>query len=301
MNNSVFNQFIVIIACFGLLTGAAALSPVSSPVKASADQVQVANSGQETCRGAEVWDQTTESCVLKLTQDQVNNLDNVLSGALTDDDLASRIIADENKPRVDPNSPEEVKKRETDFAKKAAVAKSQDSDLISKTLGVSAYVVIPKIKVSAPIVYTTGKDIQTSDWACLGQNCPMRFKLSKGVLHIAGYPEPGSKGNTLIVGHSSAYSSEPGDYKTIFAKINELSPGDTFEVRYSNNKVLKYKVFESFKYELSNAISANPSAEATAASDKRNNRYGDKSVVTLETCWPVGSNKDRWVVQGQLI
>jgi LPXTG-site transpeptidase (sortase) family protein len=150
-------------------------------------------------------------------------------------------------------------------------------------------------------VYTTGFDIQTGDWACLGANCPMRFKLSKGVLHIAGYPEPGEKGNSIIVGHSSAYASEPGDYKTVFAKINELGIGDTFEIRYSNNKVQKFKVFESFEYKLSNALSNNPSQEATDASNKRNNRYPNDNVVTLETCWPVGTNKDRWVVQAKLI
>ncbi len=298
MNNSVFNQFIVVIACFTLLTGAAAISPNSSNnTTAKAGQSQV--SPADACQGDEVFDTVSEACVLVLKPGEIADLDKVLSGGITNEDLAARIIADENKPRVDPNSPEEIKKREAEYANSKKPGKSSDTDLNSPKLAVTSYIVISKIKTTAPIVYSNGSDIQNSDWACIG--CPMRAKLAKGVLHIAGYPEPGEKGNSVIVGHSSAYASESGSYKTVFAKLNELAPGDTFEVRYSNGKILKYKIFESFEFKLSNAISNNPSAEATAAANKRNNRYGDSSVITLETCWPVGTNKDRWVVQGKLI
>ena len=299
MNNSVFNQFIVIITCFSLLTAAAALSPNKQNLALADKNQTVTTSQNASCRGDEVFDTASESCVLVLKPGEVSDLDKVLSGGLNDDDLAARIIADENKPRVDPNSAEEIKKREAEFAKSQKPVKSTDKDLNSPKLAVTSYIVISKIKTTSPIVYSNGFDIQNPDWACIG--CPMRAKLAKGVLHIAGYPEPGEKGNSVIVGHSSAYASEAGDYKTVFAKLNELSIGDTFEIRYSSGKVLKYKIFESFEFALSNAVSNNPSAQATAAADKRNNRYGTSSVVTLETCWPIGTNKDRWVVQGKLI
>lgn len=292
MLSSVFNKALISTLSFLLLVGIGVAIPGDANTTRRVEPQ--AATDPNGCKRTEVYNEEFKTCVLNLSDNELNDLQIYLTdSSITNEDLAARIVAEYDAARANPETDK------TPFDPKAQATKTGDPDYSSKKYSRTSTIVIPSIQVSAPIVYSSYNDVLTLDWASI--NSPMRKKLAKGVLHTAGLPEPGDKGNTVLVGHSSAYYVERSKYSTIFARLNKVPIGDTFEVRNSDGKVYKYKVFESFEYNFSNAISNNPSAEATAQAQKRNNRFADDSVITLETCWPVGTNKDRWVVQARLI
>src|SRR5690606_9040421 len=80
--------------------------------------------------------------------------------------------------------------------------------------------IIPKIPVDVPVVYDTRPD-QASQLQAMEQ----------GVAWF-GIPgansRPGQVGNTVLSGHSSNDLFDPGDYKFIFARLEQLVENDTF-------------------------------------------------------------------------
>lgn len=143
-------------------------------------------------------------------------------------------------------------------------------DNIQKDLG-NYYLSIPKINVVAPVLLgVDAADKQNYDKA-----------LEKGVAQIGtAFPGEGS-GNIFIYGHSSATQKSP--YQSIFATLNELIQGDEILINYqgkSYNYVVKKK-----KIVQKNDLSVlNPTK---------------KETLTLMTCWPVGTNKERLVVSAE--
>ena len=140
-------------------------------------------------------------------------------------------------------------------------------------------VVIPKINVSAPVIYgLTDLSEEGSQKA-----------LQNGVIH---YPigganaHPGQNGNTVVLGHSSADFFEPGNYKFIFVQLNRLGEGDLFYLDYEGTRYT-YKVFKT---------------EIIAPSEVGKLAIGnDKPYATLITCDPVGTAVNRFIVYGEQI
>ena len=127
---------------------------------------------------------------------------------------------------------------------------------------------IEKINVLVPVI----KDVD-------GKNKTAYNKaLKDGVAHFSGTALPGEKGNIFVFGHSSA------DYKTDFAKVfvdlNNLEEGDTIVVFYQNNEH-KYKVSEKKIIEPTDTSVLNK---------------GRKEILTLMTCWPIGTKEKRLIV-----
>lgn len=128
---------------------------------------------------------------------------------------------------------------------------------------------IKKLGINAPIV--TG--INPSDKEAYNQ------ALKSGVVLMDGTPLPGTgSGNTFIFGHSSAI--EKSDYDKIFSKLNDLEKDDSVLINYSG-KSYNYKVIDK-KIVDKNDLSV---------LDQTNNER-----VTLMTCWPIGTDKQRLVV-----
>lgn len=127
--------------------------------------------------------------------------------------------------------------------------------------------VIPKIKVDAPIIWNVPEDQITQ-------------KLEKGVVHYQGTALPGQAGNVFITGHSSYYIWAPGDYKDVFALLNELSAGDQITVRYKGAQ---------FNYVVTDSVTVDPS-------DMKVLEQGNDEVLSLMTCVPVGTNLRRLIV-----
>ena len=205
---------------------------------------------------------------------------------------------------------------------------------------------IPDIGVSAPVIFANSFDSQSSDWNCLKsyRQCPMRYLLRFGILHIFGTPQPGDIGNSILVGHSSCFGAEKTEYCKVLAKLNNLNNGSKFNVTYSNGREQTFEVFDSYRVYLANGKKTATQIDATQNKinakqrqidkaknakiranfekqlatlqnqynslsqkneatniDKRNNKFPNERVVTIETCWPLGTATDRWVIQAKVI
>ncbi|MCX6810169.1 MAG: sortase [Candidatus Berkelbacteria bacterium] len=131
---------------------------------------------------------------------------------------------------------------------------------------------IDKINISAPVK----KNVD-------GNNQELYMKaLQNGVALLAGSVLPGEVGNSVIFGHSSYYRSQPGSFKTVFAKLNNLIGGDEIKISIGSS-IFSYKVYDK---------------KIVAADDISVASQSDKSLkkLTLITCWPVGTSNQRLVV-----
>ncbi len=146
-------------------------------------------------------------------------------------------------------------------------------------VGSDPRLIIPKISVNAPVVY--GLDDLSEDSA--------QEALQSGVIHypITGANAlPGQKGNTVILGHSSADFFEPGDYKFIFVQLNRLTTGDLFYLDYEGTRYT-YRVNKT---------------EIISPTDIGKLAIGDdKPYATLITCDPPGTAKNRLVIYAEQI
>lgn len=149
-------------------------------------------------------------------------------------------------------------------------------DPTSTTAGPESLVIIPKINVEAPVVYNA-PTIQEKD---------IQKGLEDGVVHYITTPNPGEKGNSVIVGHSSNNILNSGKYKFAFVLLNKLEVGDTFSLT-KNSKRYTYRIYDK-KIVKPNDLSV------------LNNN--DKSAtVTLITCDPPGTSINRLIVIGEQI
>lgn len=128
---------------------------------------------------------------------------------------------------------------------------------------------IERVGIKAPIT-----------WDIINNPADTAKALESGVIHIAGTAHPGEVGNVFITGHSSNYLWAPGDYKTVFAVLNETVIGDKIIIRYQG-KYFSYKVSKSFVVKPTEISVMN---------------QGQMSILTLVTCTPVGTSLNRLVV-----
>jgi len=134
-------------------------------------------------------------------------------------------------------------------------------------------IVIPKININAPIVSpnTTDEKILFNE-------------LEKGVVYYPGSALPGKTGNTIILGHSSAYPWYKGNYGSVFSLLNHLDINDEIIVFYDKHKYI-YKV-----------------EEKTVINKKANiETQNETSRLVLVSCWPVGTAWKRMMVKAVLI
>ncbi len=139
---------------------------------------------------------------------------------------------------------------------------------------VRAFLVVPKIKVAAPVVFP-----ETID------NNELLTYLERGVIKYRDSDEIGSPGTAIILGHSSAYPWYKGQYGSVFALLSQLEAGDQFFVKTKDATYIyqvsgkKIIVPEDFKLETKDS----------------------GSHILFISCWPVRSNKFRIVVSSDLV
>ena len=151
-------------------------------------------------------------------------------------------------------------------------------DTSSAELGIELadnLLVIPKIDVRVPIIWNSASEEEV-----------ILANLKKGVTHYGFTSLPNSdSGNVFISGHSSFYWWDDGQYKTIFALLDQLSPGDQAFIQFENN---------IYVYEISDSITISPTqTEVTNPTDT--------PTLSLMTCVPVGTALNRLVVQSNLV
>lgn len=135
-------------------------------------------------------------------------------------------------------------------------------------------VIIPKIKVNAPIILEPSIQEQA-----------IQKSLQHGVIHYAGTALPGERSNMALFGHSSNDWWEPGDYKFVFALLDKLTPGDQVQVNYDQKKYV-YQVTGSRIVEPTEISVLQPTSEPQ---------------LTLITCTPPGTSWKRLVVVAKQI
>lgn len=142
---------------------------------------------------------------------------------------------------------------------------------------------IESLGIDAPIVSVFFKD---SEDVMIGD---FDEELKNGVATYPGTATPGTQGHSLIFGHSSQEWWKKNDYDTIFSMINELETGDTFTIT-RNGKLLTYRVTWQTIVAPTQVIDVY-------------NEYNNPNTnhLSLVTCWPRGSDRNRMVVTSELI
>jgi sortase A len=138
--------------------------------------------------------------------------------------------------------------------------------------------IIPKINVDVPVVYDTKPD-QAS-----------QLKAMENGVAWFGIPgassRPGQVGNTVISGHSSNDLFDGGNFKFIFARLEQLNIGDTFYLNYEGTR---------YTYSIVRTEVVKPTDVSKLIYET------NKPVVTLITCVPVGTSQNRLLVTAEQI
>ncbi len=136
-------------------------------------------------------------------------------------------------------------------------------------------ITIPKINVSAPVIYPTTT-----------ANSPNYDpELETGVVHYPNTAVPGQNGNVVIFGHSSNDWWQPGNYKFVFVLLDKLVPGDTLSINYNSKRYI-YQVASSRVVEATDISVLAPTNDPT---------------ITLITCWPAGTSLKREIIVAKQI
>jgi sortase A len=135
---------------------------------------------------------------------------------------------------------------------------------------------IPKLQIQVPLIWTQD---------------PVQFDqdLTRGVVHYPGTAMPGENGIVYVSGHSSDYFWKNHPYKQVFAKINALQPGDDIFVDVYGNDGKIY----NYRYSV-------VAETIYAPDDQRQFLDNSGAKLNLSTCWPIGTQKDRYVVTAEL-
>jgi len=138
--------------------------------------------------------------------------------------------------------------------------------------------IIPKINVDVPVVYDTAPDQDS------------QLKAMEGGVAWFGIlganSRPGQVGNTVISGHSSNDLFDPGDYKFIFARLDQLVQGDTFYANYLGKR---------YSYQITKK-------EVVRPADVQKLIYPtEKPIMTLITCVPLGTAQNRLLVTAEQV
>ena len=135
--------------------------------------------------------------------------------------------------------------------------------------------VIPKIKVNVPIA-----------WPKAGDEESILKALEDGVAHFPGTAMPGQYGNVFLTGHSSYYAWSSGKYKSVFALLDKLEIGDEI-IAWHGGQEYNYQIFDKFVVTPDNL-------------DVLNQNLGEK-ILSLMTCTPIGTNKNRLIYRAKLV
>ena len=145
-------------------------------------------------------------------------------------------------------------------------------------VGPEPKLIIPKINVDVPVVYDVTPDYDAQMKA-----------MESGVAYF-GIPgansKPGQVGNTVLSGHSSNDILDPGDYKFIFARLDQLETGDSIYLNYEGKR---------YTYTVT-------SKKVVAPTEVNALIYPTtKPELTLITCTPLGTALNRLLVTAEQV
>ncbi len=149
---------------------------------------------------------------------------------------------------------------------------------VNTTVSDTNKLIIPKLNIDVPVHFGISNDTHTVNKA-----------MEEGVAHFmvpGAAAFPGQVGNTVITGHSAGDIYSSNQYKFIFSGLERLAEGDLIYIDY--NKV-------RYTYRMTGSKTVEPS-------DVDSLRYtGDKAILTLITCWPLGTSRYRLLIFAEQI
>ncbi len=131
---------------------------------------------------------------------------------------------------------------------------------------------IPKLGIVAPLL----TDIDPA---------VMVEYLKQGVTQYLDTAKPGQVGNSVIVGHSSDYPWSDGLYKNVFALLDKLVAGDQIIIPFGSQRYI-YEVYET---------------KIVRPTELSVLKKTDTPILTLLTCYPVGTTRSRLIVHAKLV
>jgi len=141
-------------------------------------------------------------------------------------------------------------------------------------------VVISKIGKNIPLITVPDH----KNWQQLEQN--IQKGLQNGVVVHPISHSPGNYGNFFLTGHSSYYAWDPGRFKDVFALLHEMEIGDEVVVYWEGRK---------YTYKINERKVVTPNEISILAQPV------NRKQITLMTCTPVGTNKNRLILIGDLV
>ncbi len=150
------------------------------------------------------------------------------------------------------------------------VAVTNSTSPIAVDLHAPAMLYIPKINVAAPLV----TDQKTYDQS------QTQLALRRGVVQYGFSADPGQKGKIVVIGHSSGQLWSPGDYKFVFTQLDKLTRNDRILIDFKGKRYI---------YRVSSTTTVIPTDTSVL-------QPSDEPQLTLITCTPVGTSKNRLVV-----
>ncbi|MDD5751509.1 MAG: sortase [Candidatus Peribacteraceae bacterium] len=146
--------------------------------------------------------------------------------------------------------------------------------------------VIPSLSVRVPVYVPERTYWDARSWELLEQQ--MQVGLLYGAVAYPHSVAPGAAGALIIAGHSSPPTAraEESVYGSIFARLPDIEEGSEVLVRYGTTTA---------RYIVETATVVSASDTSILAVDDAG------AVLKLITCYPVGSVKDRLVVQARAV
>ena len=143
------------------------------------------------------------------------------------------------------------------------------------------------LHITAPIEKPSPTQWQNRNWALLEEQ--MQFGLLYGVVAYPHSPSLGARGNIIIAGHSSAPTAEAqgSAYQDIFARLPAARIGDRIELRDAQGQAFVYEVYDT---------KAVPATQTSLLLQDEG-----RQDLTLMTCYPVGTTRERWIVKAKLV
>ncbi len=146
----------------------------------------------------------------------------------------------------------------------------------------SPYLMIPKLNVEVPVVFGSKTDVAS-----------MNIAMGNGVANfsVAGASaKPGEIGNFVISGHSAGNVYQNTNYKFIFSGLPRLVDGDLIYMDYEGKR---------YVYKMIGHTIVNPTDVKVLAQIAR--EHPDKPLITLLTCYPLGTSRQRYIVYAEQI
>lgn len=145
-------------------------------------------------------------------------------------------------------------------------------------VGPDPKLIIPKINVDVPVVYDTTPD----------HDAQMKA-MENGVAYF-GIPgansKPGQVGNTVLSGHSSNDILDGGNYKFIFARLEQMQVGDSIYINYGGKR---------YTYTVTRTKVVAPTDVSALVYPTT------KPELTLITCVPLGTSLNRLLVTAEQV